>query len=161
MRSELERVKAAADEAERLAATAGGWWSSFIGADSSAAAVRANAKAVRSLATALDGLFDRMFDAPGYATPEQVRRFLDLAAGDPNTAAREAADELSASTAAVEVGAGMARDAGEVVGDTLQASANVGAVLLQLVRVAPYLLAALAVVLLFAWGKKARARLGV
>jgi hypothetical protein len=54
------------------------------------------------------------------------------------------ADRRSLVGATKEIGAGMAKDAADVALDTARAAGNVGAVLLQLVRFAPYLLVAFA-----------------
>lgn len=107
----LARARAGAEEAARLAAGAGGWWTSIIGADSTAAAVRANAKAARTLYETLRAKLDRWRSSSEPVSAAEVASFLDAAgvAAD-NRASAAAAEFVSVSGAVREVGGETLRD---------------------------------------------------
>lgn len=107
----VANARRGADEAERLADEAGGWFASLIGADSTAAAARTHAKAARSLADTLAAKLDRWRSSATYPTDAEVLSFLEAAGvAAQNREAAEAVRRLSPVEAVREVATDTARD---------------------------------------------------
>jgi hypothetical protein len=86
------------------------WWSSAIGADSTAAAIESNALAAESLVRELEGRFSRLSQDPAAGPAERDDFVRACGVATQNTAAADAAAQLEPSTAVVQVAAGTAAD---------------------------------------------------
>lgn len=139
LRAATERQEAAAESA---ASGINGWWASTIGADSSAAALRTNAKSARLLYETMKRKADTLdTDLQAQTFVREVGQYADT------RAIEAAANFLKPTTAAVEVGKATARDLANT-------AATVGTGWLAVLKASPFLVAGIALVILWRWGNK-------
>jgi hypothetical protein len=137
-----ERQEAAAEDAS---SGINAWWTEAIGADSSAAGLRTNAKAARTLYDAMTARAARI------TTDEDARVLVRDVGGFVDTRGIEAAAAfLTPGAAAVEVAKGTARDLAMVAQD-------VGGGFLALLKASPLIVGAVLVLWLWTWLPKKKA----
>lgn len=113
----LDKVGAAADLADEKAAGAGGWFSSLIGAESTAAAMKADAAATRNGFNVLSDKLTRWRLDPTVADHAAALDFIQSAGAFADVSQLMAAAKmLDASNAAVTIAEDTAKDAAKAAG---------------------------------------------
>ena len=133
----LRQLEGATAQIVAAGEDAGGWFSTLIGAESTAAALRSQAAAARKLLETLRAKRGTL------ASDDDARRFvLTIGEHTDTSLVREVAALLSAPRAVATIAAESAKDAGRELQATGKAALNV-------LRVGPYLLVGLAVLWVF------------
>ncbi|MBK9497089.1 MAG: hypothetical protein IPO08_21760 [Xanthomonadales bacterium] len=146
----LTELRAATARIEKAAADASGgfagWWASTIGADSTTAAMRSQAAAAQSLLTVMEG------KARALTSDAAADDFVRVVGEHTDTSGIEAVRSfLSPAGAVREVG-------GDTVRDLAGVAVGVGEGWLSILKASPYIMAALALVWLWSWLPKRKAR---